>query len=236
MKARPFERSVAAVTRLSALANLDDDACAALLGAAQLPRHAPARRDFRSEGREITETLLLLSGWAARTRILVDGRRQIISLVLPGDLIGYCDHDRPVALSTVTALTDVDFCVAPSAAASPALARAYAASRALDEKHLMAQVTRLGRLNAQERIADLFLELLDRLQLAGLAAHGRYQMPLTQEALADALGLTSVHVNRTLQALRREGAIDWKGRELVIPDPAALERKAGRSAQRISAD
>ena len=224
----------AAVLRLTALASLDGDARAALDLAIRRPRTFRARRDMLAEGQEITETLLILSGWAARVRLLPDGRRQILNFLLPGNLIGLCDHARPVASSTILAITDVDTCIAPAASVSPSLGRAYAMSRALEEAHLLAQITRLGRLNAQQKVGDLLLELLDRLELAGLAANGRYLMPLTQETLADALGLTSVHVNRTLQALRREGFVDWKGREVVIPDPAALGRSIGCPPIRVT--
>lgn len=226
----------AATVRLAALSPLDEEARAALQLAVQRPRSVRARRDILTEGREITETLIVLSGWAARVRLVEDGRRQIVNLLLPGDLIGYCDQERPVASSTITAITDVDVCVAPAASLSPALARAYALSRALEEAYLFAQITRLGRLSAQEKISDLLLELSERLELAGLAANGRFIMPLTQEMIADALGLTSVHVNRMLQALRREAAVEWKGREVTLADPAALGRSIGRPAIRVTAN
>lgn len=225
----------AAAVRLAALSPLDDQATSALAQAMERPRRFRVRRDIVSEGQEIGETLLILSGWAARVRTMEDGRRQILNLLLPGDLIGYCDHERPLAVSTVVAATDVDACIAPNPSVSPALGRAYALSRALEEKYLFAQITRLGRMNAQERMADLLLELLERLALAGLAENGRYLMPLTQEVIADALGLTSVHVNRTLQALRREGALNWKGREVVLPDPEALARNVGHPSLRVTA-
>ena len=234
MAAHPCEWPVpAAIVRLAALTPLDQTAHDALDQAVRLPRQYRGRRDIVAEGSPITDARLILSGWAARARVLADGRRQIISLLLPGDLIGLCDHDRPAATSTIVALTDVDLCLAPSARLSPALGVAYALSRAYDEAYLLAQITRLGRLNAQEKIADLLLELSERLERAGLAAGGRYPLPLTQEMIADVLGLTSVHVNRMLQALRREGAIDWAGRELVIVDPPALASSIGRSAVRV---
>ena len=220
-------QETAAVIRLEALSPLDADARAALASAVQRPRTHRARREMIAEGQDIAETLLVLSGWAARVRLLEDGRRQILAFLLPGDLIGYCDQERPVASSSVIAVTEVDVCTAPDASVSPALARAYRQSRAREQAHLFSQITRLGRLNAHERIADFLLELLERLELAGLAAHGRYVMPLTQELMADALGLTSVHVNRTLQALRREGSLNWKGRELILPDPSAYGAPPG---------
>jgi CRP-like cAMP-binding protein len=91
-------------------------------------------------------------------------------------------------------------------------------------------------MTAQERICDLLLELIERMDLAGLVEGGSMAAPLTQETLADATGLTPVHVNRTLQLLRREGEIVWKGNTLLIADPVRLARSIGRTPLRVSAD
>lgn len=236
MSTRPARQPMSpAITRLASLADLDTDAQAALELATQRPRHTRRRRELIAEGEEITATHLILSGWAARVRILEDGRRQIIQFLLPGDLIGHHGQDRPVASSSVVAITELDSCSAPSAALSPTMAQAYAHSRALEDAYLLSQVTRLGRLNAHERLADLLLELHERLELGGLAAKGRFSVPVTQEMIADALGLTSVHVNRTIQDLRREGSVEWKGREVHLPEPEALRRRTGRSPIRVTA-
>lgn len=223
------------IARLSRLSRLDAPALDALSLSVMRPRLVQPRRELLSEGEEIREQLLILDGWAARVRQLADGRRQIIHLLLPGDFVGLCSHDRPLAASTVVALTSVEVCVAPEPSCSPALARAVALSRAHEEAYLLAQITRLGRLNAYERIGDLLLELLERLEAAGRAAHGRFVLPLTQEVLADTLGLTSVHVDRTIQTMRRDGEIIWKGRSLVIANPAALGRQVGRAPVRVTA-
>lgn len=226
--------SVAAV-RLNAISPLDAPAVDALRVAADSSRRYRAKREMLAEGQELYDTLLILSGWAACQRILEDGRRQIVSILLPGDLIGLCDYDRPLAISSVVALTDVEVCMAPRASVSPSLARAYALSKATAEANLVAQITRLGRMNAQDRIADLLLELLERLELAGMAVQGRYDLPLTQELIADAVGLTSVHVNRTLQTLRREGWVELKGRDLIVQNPDALRRSIARGITRVTA-
>jgi CRP-like cAMP-binding protein len=194
------------------------------------------RREIIAEGSEIAETKLIVSGWAARVRHLPDGRRQFLSMILPGDLIGHCRQPNPLAVSTVITITRVALCAAPSAAELPTLARAYAMSGALEEAYLLSHITRVGRLHAQERIADLMLELLERLQLAGLAPDGSFDFPMTQEVVSDALGLTSVHVNRMVQAMRREGDIIWKSGRLKIANPARLARSTGRAATRVSAD
>jgi len=236
MHLQSIKQSLApAILRLGTLEPLDAAALEALNGAVQRPRTFPARREIVTEGQEITETLLVLSGWAARVRMLEDGRRQILNFVVTGELACLRSPEDSVARSTVVALTDVVACAAPEGSGAPGLGRVYALSRSEEEVQLLAQLTLLGRMTAQERIADLLLELLERLERAGLAERGRYLTPLTQEMLADALGLTAVHVNRTVQALRRQGDLKWRGREVILPNPAHLRRSIGRAEPRRGA-
>lgn len=231
--AAPENLELAALRRLSRLAPVDQAALAAALGEQRTVR---VHRDLIREGQEIVEPRLIVAGWAARSRILPDGRRQFLSFLLPGDLIGMCRQPRPLAVATVVALTDVVYCVAPPRDAIPHLTDAYATSGAIEEAHLLGHILRLGRLNAQERIGDLFLELHERLDLAGLVSRDGFEMPLTQEMLADALGLTAVHVNRMVQQMRRDNDVKWKNGRLTLVDPVALTRKIGRASIRVSLD
>lgn len=223
-----------AVQRLEALASLSGIATEALRTAVDNAITVKARQELLHEGQEVGQTLLMVRGWAARTRCLEDGRRQIINFVLPGDLIGFTDLGRALASSTVVALTKGAICVAPEPSVCRSLANAYAVSRAMDEAHLLGQITRLGRLSAHERIQDLLLELMERLELSGLARDGHFSIPLTQEMLADALGLTPVHVNRMLQQARQSGELSWHNGEVVLHDPKAIRRKVGRLKLRVS--
>lgn len=224
-----------AIVRLACLGPLTEGALRALRSAADLSFSCGARADVIAEGKEIGRPLLILDGWAARVRLLEDGRRQVLSLLVPGDLIGNCRQSRPLAVSTVTAITNLRLCPAPACDALADLAEVYAISGALEEAYLLANITRLGRLTAHERICDLLLELHERLDLAGLVHDDGFYVPMTQEMLADAAGLTSVHVNRTLQLLRREGELTWKSRQVVLTDPARLADQIGRNPVRVSA-
>jgi CRP-like cAMP-binding protein len=226
--------SAAAIRRLALLAPLDDVAVAALDDAAGRRRLVGARSELLREGLPIHERLLILSGWAARIRLLPDGRRQVMSLLLPGELIGNCHHRNPLAVSTVMALTDVDMCPAPPAEGAPLLGDAYALSAALEEAYLLAQITRLGRLNAEERLIDLLLELMERLSMSGLVSDEGFALPLTQDILADMTGLTPVHVNRMLQLLRSQGDILLKAGQLSFDDAQGLARRIGRSPVRVA--
>lgn len=225
----------AAFRRLTSLVEFDPEAIALLAHHISSSRTLPMRGELLREGTPIGTPMILLSGWAARIRQLEDGRRQIMSFLLPGDLVGNCRHEGPIAVSSVVALTSLQYCSAPSAKDSRALHKVFAISGAMEEAHLLDQITRLGRLNAEERILDLFLELHERLSLCGLADHGQIVFPLTQEMLADATGLTQVHVNRTLQILRKRGDITLNAGSLTILDPAALASRVGRAATKVTA-
>lgn len=232
-RARIDERS-AIHARLSRLVTLDD-AAERLLGAAEAEAYPlRPRQELLTDGYAVETPLLLLDGWAARVRVLVDGRRQIVSLILPGDVIGVSDLPDPVSTSTIVALTHVRVCAAPPRGLSSVLDLAYAVSRAHDEAYLLAQVTRLGRMNAQERIMDLLLELYERLGLAGLVRDQGFDVPLTQETMSDALGLTPVHVNRMLQAARKAEDLTWTGKRITLADPARSARDLGRGPVRAT--
>jgi len=223
-----------AILRLSALASLDNADLALLRNAMDAPRIYPVRHTFLTLGRPIAEPLLLLQGWAARVRILPDGRRQFMSFYLPGDVIGVSHQAMPLASATVMALTECTVCPAPPAPAGSGLAQAYAVAEALDEAYLLGHVVQLGRLNAQERISDFLLEIYERLSLAGLTVGGSFEMPLTQEMLADALGLTPVHVNRMIQQARRAGELMWKSGRVLLRDPERTARSIGRHSPQVT--
>ncbi|HEX8470848.1 MAG TPA: Crp/Fnr family transcriptional regulator [Brevundimonas sp.] len=177
---------------------------------------------------------VLVSGWAARVRWLDDGRRQIIGLILPGDGIGLCRRPQPLDLCPLLALTPVQ-----TLDASPImravqdetdyarLSHAVNIAAALDEAWLMEQVVRLGRLTAYERVAHLILEVRARLRVLGPEVDGKIPFPLTQEILADVTGLSLMHVNRTLQQLRREKLIELGQGRLKIIDVQALMDLSG---------
>jgi CRP-like cAMP-binding protein len=173
----------------------------------------------------------LISGWAAKVRWLPDGRRQIFNFVLPGESIGLCQRHSPLALSTTVALTPVELLDASLVQRAlqnydplwSELRDAIHISASYDEAYMLNQVLRLGRQTAYERICHLLLELHDRLTIAGLAQETQFGMPLTQEVLADATGLSVVHVNRILQQLRRERLLEiHSGRVRFLNLPALV--------------
>lgn len=176
------------------------------------------------EGAHLDRPQVLLDGWAVRQRVLSDGRRQILSFVLPGDIFGLCARRDGVALCSTAALTAVTVAPAPVIAEAlhgehvTALGRLARDLLAQEEAFLLNQVVRLGRQSAHERLISLLLEFHTRLAQVHLAHDGSFILPLTQEVLSDALGLSVVHTNRTLQQLKREHLVASKGTSISLCD------------------
>ena len=191
-------------------------------------RELPARRDLVREGERPRSVILVLEGWASRYKQLPDGRRQIVHFLIPGDLgdagaamMREMDH----SIASVTRLTFAEIPITELEAlmaTSASLMRAFWWSDLVAGAVSREWTMNVGQRSALERLAHLFCELFIRLGSVGLTDGVACDWPLTQGDLADAAGLTPVHVNRTLQELRRERLIALQGRRLMIPDLARL--------------
>jgi len=211
-----------APVRLRCLSRLSAAEIEALVRSAETCQHIAGGRDIWAEGHPIAAPQIVLSGWAYRTRIFHDGRRQILGFLLPGDIIGMCRQSLPLAQTTITAISPLQIFAAPPAAPGSSLAEAYAISDALDDTFNLRHITRLGRMTAYERLADWLLEIRHRLEFLGMVSGTSFPLPVTQEMLADTLGLTSVHVNRTLQTMRRDGLLELRGGKATLHDRERL--------------
>lgn len=202
------------------------------LGAIQT--HRPGAR-LISEGDPLDRPKLIRSGWACRVRYLSDGRRQILNYYLPGDVMGLSLEPDPVALSGYASLTRLmtmeigalRTLVMDRPADYPELTAACRKMKVHEEYYLLSQITRIGRQKAYERVAHLLLEFHSRLRRTGLADGTSFQLPLTQEALADGLGLSAVHVNRTFKLLRRKNFVRTERATITLVDPEALAEMCG---------
>lgn len=191
----------------------------------------PAGAHVHVEGDRVVRPWIVASGWACRMRALPDGRRQIISFFLPGDTVGVLELQHPAAQCTIAAITDIELLNAArlvealdgADAAMPNVAEAFRKEQIRRRAQQLDHIMRLGRLTALERAAHLILELHDRMRNAGLAHNNRYPLPLTQSQFGEALGLSLVHVNRTMQQLRRDGLIDLKSGWTSILDRERME-------------
>ena len=217
------------VTRLEAFAALGDNSRALIDGLGGMEAHAAGAQLYDEQ--QPARPRFLVSGWAARVRWLSDGRRQILSFLTPGDSIGLNMRPRPLSACTAIALTQVrtldatplwkalrtgDPCWAD-------LAEALATAATMEEAYLLNQVMRLGRHTAYERICHALLEIRERLEQVGLATENSLPLPVTQEMLADAMGLSIVHVNRVLQQLRRDRILDLRSGRLSLLDRKQME-------------
>jgi len=220
------------VRRLQSLSPLSDEAISLIRGLNDAQR-VSAGVELNRERSTLSRPRFLISGWAARVRWLPDGRRQILGFIVPGEAIGLCLRPHPLALATTVALTALEardampVLRALSGDSPPGgLDEAVRLAAAMDEALLLDQVVRLGRQTAYERMAHLLLELRDRLGDVGLCDGRSFALPLTQEVLADATGLSVVHVNRILQQLRRERLLELSGGVAVLLDVEQLELAA----------
>lgn len=224
------------VRRLRTLGTISDSEEALVRGLSdRRERHGPGE-ELIAEGQGARRPRFVVAGWAARQRVLPDGRRQIFSLILPGDNLGFADRGAPPApwsVAALTALETVDaepVLEAASDGRAPGLARAFTAVAYEEGRLLLDHMVRLGQQTAYERVAHFLLELSRRLQIAGLGDGQRFPLPLTQEMLADTLGLSIVHVNRTLQQLRRERLIELRSGVAILLQPQALRDVAAYEA------
>ena len=213
------------LSRHGALSAEEEQGARAGLAEMQLARSGS---ELLAEGAPLNRAQILLDGWAVRQRTLTDGRRQIFSFLLPGDIFGICARPHGEAYFATVALTPATVAPLPfldeAMRKSPQGALALMAQDALslEESLLISQVVRLGRQSAYERLISLLLEFRDRLAAVGLVEDGGFTLPFTQEVLSDALGLSTVHTNRTLQQLRREHLIESHNTHVKLMDRRRL--------------
>lgn len=224
-------RATLANTRIGSPAFLSREERQALEGAALPPRSVRAGTDLVREGEATDRLYLIVEGWACRYQTTRDGARQISALLMPGDTanIDSLTFERPGygvrALSEVQVLAiGLDRALA-LAAQHAGIARTFLFLALADNAILSQWALRIGRLSARQRLAHLLCELSTRADREE-GNESSFELPVTQEQLADALGLTSVHVNRTMQQLRAEGLIVTGNRAVTIPDVDRL-RHAG---------
>lgn len=201
---------------------------AAIRGAVTEIRKVPADAALIRSGQKLTVSILLLDGWLARAKDLKGGERQITELHVRGDFADLHSFTLKRLEHDVISLTPCTVAIVPHEKLRriteryPHLTRVYWFLTNLDAAIQRERTLSLGRRSALARAAHLFCELLVRLEIVGLTAGDSYEFPLTQMELGECLGLTSVHVNRTLQELRRRGLITLENRRLTILDQSSL--------------
>lgn len=210
--------------RLEAFTRLSPDDRAAIGRISKVTRIVPPRRDLIREGEKPQFVHLMVDGWACRYKTLPDGRRQIVAFFVPGD---FCDLNVYIlrqmdhSLGAITRLSvadisrdDMDALTTNHPRVTQSLWWESLVQSAIQREWTL----NIGQRTAYERIGHLLVELFLRLRSVKLTNGTSCDFPLTQTDLADATGLTAVHVNRTLQELRHEGLIVLERKRLTIPD------------------
>ncbi len=193
------------------------------------PRIVDPRQDMIHEGDRPENVHLILEGFACRYKLLPGGERQIMAYFVPGDLcdlhvsiLGEMDH-------SIATLSRCKVVYIPRRAIEEITENYGRINRALwwatlvDEATLREWLVNMGRRPADKQLAHLLCELLVRLQAVGLATENSYDFPVTQAELADTLGISTVHVNRMLQQLRKDGLLTLQGNRLTITDVDGLK-------------
>ena len=195
-------------------------------------RNFGARRDIIREGERPDHVHLMIEGWSCRYKVLPDGLRQITAFLIPGD---FCDThitlfeqmDHSIGSLTESRVAFISRAKMRELVDRPRIARALWWAGLVDEAILRSWIVNLGRRDSFERIGHLICEMHARLRNVGLAPDNNFQMPLTQEELGDALGLTTVHVSRMLKRLRTQNLVSFMRQQIVIDDIATLQSIVG---------
>ena len=214
--------------KLSRLVALNPAETAVLNDFQSNPRHLARGREIVLEGRKYDGLLILIDGVALRYRVLQDGRRQVLNIILPGDFIGFPGCFFESALYSIAALGDCTVSPLPFSRllglfeTHPRLGAAIFWSLSCETAMYAEHLIGVGRRSALERVAHFLLEMQSRLQAIGLADERSYRLPLTQELLADALGLSVQYVNQTLRQLREEDLVTVERHQVTIHNYEAL--------------
>lgn len=192
-------------------------------------RQVPADQVIVRGGEELNSSTVLLDGWMARSKDLAGGERQVTELHVAGDfadLHGFTlkrlDHDIVTLSNCVVGVVPHER-LQKITEKFPRLARIYWFTTNIDAAITRELALSLGQRSAMSRMAHLFCELYVRLDAVERARPDGYEFPLTQRELAECLGLTVVHANRTIQELRRRGLVELGSRRLTILNRAGLE-------------
>jgi CRP-like cAMP-binding protein len=217
------------VTKLNRSIRLDEPDIAALDRLLSRKTVAKKAKDLIVEGYEYKALHVVETGFAIRYKLLHNGKRQIVNVILPGDLIGFPACFYEYAVFSVTAVGDMSLHHVPLDAftdlclSRPNIATALVWFAAREAAIYAEHIIDTGRREPLERLAHFLLEMLNRLQAVGCASENSFEMPLSQEGIGDVVGLSGPHVNRMLAELKNQGLIAVHGHKVTVLDMAALQ-------------
>jgi len=221
--------------QIETITRLDEGDRIAIRGLPMRTRVVEENRDIFREGLRSTECCVILSGVACRYKIVAGGRRQILSFHFAGDmpdlqslLLERMDHSLG-ALSRATVAFISHDALRAVGIERPTLATAFNRQALVDGSIFREWIANVGRRVATERVSHLICECYERMRALGLTTTERFELPITQNELGDATGLSTVHINRTMQALRKAGLVVSQGKVHSIPDWRRLRETADYS-------
>jgi CRP-like cAMP-binding protein len=228
LKSRPEQDHL--IRKIESIVDLSAEDRQALLELPITVRNVEADKDIVRERDQPTECVLVLEGFVCRYKLISDGKRQIMGFYVPGDIpdlhslyIEVMDHSLGTLTATKIAGIPHDS-LRTLLRRRPSLAEAFWRDTLIDAAVFREWIIGLGRRDAYARIAHLFCELFIRHRAVGLTTGDSFDLHVTQAELGDALGLSTVHVNRVLQDLRRDNLITLRGKLLTILDWNELQR------------
>jgi CRP-like cAMP-binding protein len=220
------------IMKLESIAELEPQDVGTLAALPLRVTDFPARHDIIQEGEKPSECCLLLAGWACRYKVIEDGKRQILSFHTPGDIPDLQSLHIRTMDHSIASLSPIRVAFIPHRSLDaliqgrPRIAHAFWRETLIDAAIFREWIVGLGRRNAYQHMAHLFCELRMRVSAVGLLEDESFELPVTQSDLADASGLSPVHVNRTLMDLRKANLVSFRSSRLTIHDWEGLQRAA----------
>ena len=221
------------VSRLTAVAPLTPEQVSAARSIQGRVRTFPARATIKIENEPVAAAFAIREGWAFAYETLPSGERQVVDFLLPGDVIGLGNLFLKFADHTYMTVTETELVEIPASAVrwacrrSPELVDAFFVLVLTERAKLVEHLIDLGRRDSTARVAHLLLEFGYRLRRVGRGSSCGYACPLNQYLLADALGLTAIHVNRVLRKLRLSGLLTFRHGQVTFHDVEGLIRLTG---------
>lgn len=202
-----------------------------LLARFEREERAYGRGDQVSQaGQPITEIFVVKRGWLFTATSLPDGRRQLLRLHFPGDIVGLAETPLTVSPHELQTVTDATLCPFPKSEMdrvfrnSPRLTALFFSFAMVDQLVLLDRIRVLGRMSARERLAHFLLEICSRLRITNPHMQSSFRLPLTQGQIADAVGLTNVYVSKSMSKLREDGLVALQDGVITLSEEAALRK------------
>lgn len=216
------------VEKLGNYVALSDSEEALLRDLEREPRTFQRRKIVRRQGESASELFVLRNGWLFSFAILPDGGRQVLDIHFPGDIVGLTSMSFEKAASGLATATRVEICPFPVSrldeiiTGSPRLTALLFSMAMLENVVLIDRLKSIGRMEARDRIAHFLLQIKARLQVTDREIGQSFELPLSQELLGDALGLSSIHVNRTMRRLEEEEFITRNNHTITLLQPEKM--------------